>query len=129
MKLLRKALIEGSFLLDLDERDMASIFRQTLDYVVARGVLPAERRDEVEAGLLDREQQVSTAIGNAVAVPHTYLKRVQRAGHCFRAIVPPDKSGCAGRCANAICFRAVRPNRGSGPALGFAGQYRAVDVR
>ena len=73
MKLLRKALIEGSFLLDLDERDMVSIFRQTLDYVVARGVLPAERRDEVEAGLLGREQQVSTAIGNAVAVPHTYL--------------------------------------------------------
>ncbi len=73
MKLLRKALIEGSFLLDLDERDMASIIRRTLDYVVARGVLPAERRDEAEAGLLEREQQVSTAIGNAVAVPHTYL--------------------------------------------------------
>jgi len=50
-------LIEGSFLLDLDERDMASILRRTLDCVVARGVLPAERRDEVEAGLLEREQQ------------------------------------------------------------------------
>ena len=73
MKLLRKALIDGSFLLDLDERDMASTLRRTLDYVVARGVLPIEQRDEVEAALLEREQQVSTAIGNAVAVPHTYL--------------------------------------------------------
>ena len=73
MKLLRKALIEGSFLLDLDARDMASILRQTIDYVVVRGVLPAEMRDDVEEGLLQREQQVSTAIGNAVAVPHTYL--------------------------------------------------------
>lgn len=73
MKLLRKALIDGSFLLDLDERDMASILRRTLDFVIARGVLPKEQRDEVEAGLLEREQQLSTAIGNAVAVPHTYL--------------------------------------------------------
>ena len=70
---LRQALIDGAFLLDLDERDMASVLRRTVDYVVARGVLPAERRDEVEAGFLDRERQASTAIGNAVAVPHTYL--------------------------------------------------------
>jgi mannitol/fructose-specific phosphotransferase system IIA component (Ntr-type) len=73
MERLRKALIDGSFLLDLDERDMASILHRALDFVVARGVLPAERRDEVEALLLEQEQQVSTAIGNAVAVPHTYL--------------------------------------------------------
>ena len=73
MRLLRKALIEGSFLLDLDERDMASILHRALDFMVARGVLPPERRDEVERRLLAREQEVSTAIGNAVAVPHTYL--------------------------------------------------------
>jgi mannitol/fructose-specific phosphotransferase system IIA component (Ntr-type) len=73
VRLLRKALIEGSFLLDLDERDMASIIHRALDFVVARGVLPTERRDEVEGRLLEREQEASTAIGNAVAVPHTYL--------------------------------------------------------
>lgn len=58
MKLLRKALIDESFLMDIDEQDMASILRQTLDYVVFGGVLPKERRDEVEAGLLECEQQV-----------------------------------------------------------------------
>jgi mannitol/fructose-specific phosphotransferase system IIA component (Ntr-type) len=72
MKLLRKALLDGSFLLDIDADDMTSIFRHALDYVVARGLLAANRREEVEAGLLDREQQVSTAIGNSVAVPHAY---------------------------------------------------------
>jgi hypothetical protein len=51
VKRLSKALIEGSFLLDLDERDIESIFRDVLDYVVTRGVLPAERREEVEAGV------------------------------------------------------------------------------
>jgi hypothetical protein len=56
MQLLRKALTDGSFLLDLDERDMASILRRALDFVVARGLLPAERRDEVETLLLEREQ-------------------------------------------------------------------------
>ena len=53
MERLRKALIDGWFLLDLDESDMASISHRALDVVVARGVLPAERRDEVEALLLE----------------------------------------------------------------------------
>ena len=37
MKLLRKALVDGSFLLDLDERDISSIFRQVARFLVARG--------------------------------------------------------------------------------------------
>lgn len=72
MKLLRKALLDGSFLLDIDVHDVASVFRHALDYVVARGLLAANRRDEVQAALMEREQQVSTAIGNSVAVPHAY---------------------------------------------------------
>ena len=72
MKLLRKALLDGSFLLDIDADDMASVFRHALEYVVARGLLAANDRDEVQATLMERAQQVSTAIGNAVAVPHPY---------------------------------------------------------
>ena len=67
MKLLRKALVDGSFLLDLDESHLTSIFRRVVDYVIARGVLPKELRDEVEEALLERERQASTAIGNSVA--------------------------------------------------------------
>ncbi|MFT7640473.1 MAG: mannitol/fructose-specific phosphotransferase system IIA component (Ntr-type) [Pirellulaceae bacterium] len=73
MKLLRNALVQKSFLLDVAGQDIASITRMTLDSLVARGLLSAERRDEVAAKIIEREQQASTAIGNAVAVPHIYL--------------------------------------------------------
>ena len=73
MKLLRQALIEGSYLLGLEARNIQSIFHQTLDHVVERGLLPSERRQEVEEALLAREEQVATAIGQAVAIPHVYL--------------------------------------------------------
>ncbi|MEK6249416.1 MAG: PTS sugar transporter subunit IIA, partial [Planctomycetales bacterium] len=83
MRLLRKALVEGSFLLDLNESDITSIFHRVLDFVIARGVLPAERRDEVESALLQREQESSTAIGHALAVPHTYLDAFSEAAIVF----------------------------------------------
>ena len=48
------------------------LLQQSLDKVVARGLLPAQQRIAVEAALLDLERKVSTAIGNAVAVPHAH---------------------------------------------------------
>ena len=77
MKLLRKALLDGCFLLDLDERDMPSLFRQVANYLVVRGSVVATQREELEAALMAREEQVSTAIGNAVAIPHAYLDAVR----------------------------------------------------
>lgn len=73
MKLLRKALVEGSFLLNLDARDLPSIFGHVLDLLIARRVLPAEARQEVLEYMLEREAQASTAIGHSAAVPHAYL--------------------------------------------------------
>jgi mannitol/fructose-specific phosphotransferase system IIA component (Ntr-type) len=77
MKLLRNALLDGCFLLDLDERDLASVFRQVVKYLVARGTVVAAEADQLEASLNERERLVSTAIGNAVAVPHTYMDAVR----------------------------------------------------
>ena len=73
MNLLRRALLEGAFVFDMEANDMASILRQTLEFAVARGVLPGDKMAEVETALLEREARISTAIGNAVAVPHAYL--------------------------------------------------------
>lgn len=73
MQLLRKAILDDSFLLDLEARDVHSIFEAALNQVVGRGLLPADRRDEVESLLVEREEQSATAIGSAVAVPHVYL--------------------------------------------------------
>jgi len=73
MNLLRKSLLEGSVLLDLEARDLGTIFERTLDHIVFRGLISAEERHSVEEALLEREAQVSTAIGHAVAIPHAYL--------------------------------------------------------
>lgn len=73
MKILQQAIRSGAYLLDVHARDLSSALHQTLDEVVARGLLPVEHRPAIESSLIDRERQVSTAIGNAVAVPHAYL--------------------------------------------------------
>jgi len=93
VKLLRKALVDGSFLLDLDERDMPSIFRQVTNYLVARGTVLSAQREEVEEALLAREEQVSTAIGNAVAVPHTYIDAVREPTIVFVRLAHPVNLG------------------------------------
>ncbi|MFQ5731136.1 MAG: PTS sugar transporter subunit IIA [Planctomycetaceae bacterium] len=73
MRALKKALQDEALLLDLDADDLGSILHAALEIVVAGGWLAADDRDRVEAALLEREEQVSTAIGHAVAVPHAYL--------------------------------------------------------
>ena len=73
MKILRDAIRNGYFVLDVDASDMASILQRTLRVIVDRGLLPAAHSGIVEDALLARERQVSTVIGNAVAVPHAYL--------------------------------------------------------
>ena len=74
MDILRKAIVDGSFLLEAKAHDLQSIFQLTLDHVISRGMIPEEHRDTVEQALWSREQQISTAIGHSVAVPHAYLE-------------------------------------------------------
>ncbi len=93
MKLLRNALLDGCFLLDLDERDLSSVFRQVVNYLVARGSVLAAQRDELEASLIAREEQAATAIGNAVAVPHTYLDAVREPVIVFVRLAHPANLG------------------------------------
>ena len=109
MERLRKALIDGSFLLDLDERDMASILHRAVGFVIARGVLPAERGDEVEARLLEREQQVSTAIGNAMAVPHTYLNAFSEPVIVFVRLSNPINLGAPDGVPTRFVFMLLGP--------------------
>ncbi|MEO2031840.1 MAG: PTS sugar transporter subunit IIA [Planctomycetaceae bacterium] len=77
LKQFRKALLDGCFLLDLDARDMPSIFRHVVNYLVARGTVAAAQQEDLKAALVSREELHSTAIGNAVAVPHAYSDAVQ----------------------------------------------------
>lgn len=73
MEILRKAWEEDSLILDLPARDLGEIFEAALRLIIEQGRLAPEHRERVLAALLQREKQVSTAIGHAVAVPHAYL--------------------------------------------------------
>jgi len=73
MKHLRDAIQNGLVLLDLDAHDVETVFDRTLDLIVEHELLDDMRRGDVMAALLERERQISTAIGNSVAVPHAYL--------------------------------------------------------
>lgn len=60
-------------LLDLTAKGIEDLIPQVIDRMIGSGQLPAEERESVIEVFLERERLVSTAIGNAVAVPHCYL--------------------------------------------------------
>ena len=73
---LRAALTEDLVLADLRAGDLREVFRAAVGRAVEAGRLDAADAPAVEQALWDREQQVSTAIGHGVAVPHAYLDRL-----------------------------------------------------
>ncbi len=72
MKQIENSFKDGLFILDLKARNLRSIFHQVMSFLVTRELLPLGHRDRAEQDLLERERQASTAIGHAIAVPHTY---------------------------------------------------------
>lgn len=93
MKLLEDAIRDGAFLLDVDASDMPSIFQQTISHLVTQDLLPAEQQDDVVAALLEREGEMSTAIGHSVAVPHAYLDELTTARVVFVKLLHPVNLG------------------------------------
>ena len=77
MQLLHDAFQDGPCLLDVAATDIEQILRTTLDEAVRSGRLPAEHLEDVLTALVDREKQMSTAIGHGVAVPHAYLDALE----------------------------------------------------
>jgi mannitol/fructose-specific phosphotransferase system IIA component (Ntr-type) len=61
-------------LLDLSAKGIEDLIPQVIDRMIGSGLLTGEERDNVIEVFLERERLVSTAIGNAVAVPHCYLE-------------------------------------------------------
>jgi len=76
MNILQEAFAKDRFQLGLEARDLPTIFRRVTGLLVERGLLAADMADEVAAGLMTREQQASTAIGHAMAVPHAYMEGI-----------------------------------------------------
>lgn len=117
MKVLQKALLEGSFLLDIEAHDMRSILEQTLTYVVARGLLPEDKRDEVLEALMEREAQASTAIGNAAAIPHAYLDVFKEPVIMFVRLAHPINLGAPDNVPTRYVFVLLGPTSAIGRHL------------
>ncbi len=109
MKLLSKALSEGSFLLDLKAADIESIFHQALNFAFARGVIPTERRAEIESALIQREREAPTAIGHAVAVPHVYDDGLKKPTIIFIRLAKPLNLGAPDGIPTRFVFLLLGP--------------------
>lgn len=73
MQRLQEAVRGGYVLWNLPARDLESVFAAALDLAVKQGGLTADCKSQVLQRLLEREAQISTAIGHSVAIPHAYL--------------------------------------------------------
>jgi len=93
MKEIEKGFQQGLFILDLKARNLRSIFHQALNFLVAQERLTLEQREEVERALLEREQEDSTAIGHATALPHAYLPGLQEPMVAFVRLQRPLNLG------------------------------------
>ena len=58
------------FVPSLRAADKPGVLAELADAVVAAGVVPAERREDVRTALADREEKMSTGMQNGVAIPH-----------------------------------------------------------
>ena len=76
MKQLRTAIDQGHVVLDLDPSDITSAIRGSVRHMVANRIIPEQAVDQVAAAFVEREREVPTAIGHAVA---------DRSAACFRA--------------------------------------------
>ena len=76
MRSLRTALTEPGVLADVKAADLRGVLRAAVDAAVAAGKVKPGDAALVEEALWDREEQVSTAIGHGVAVPHAYLEEL-----------------------------------------------------
>ena len=77
MQSLRTALTEDGVLADLRASDLRAALHAAVEAAVAAGKVRPRDAPGVEEALWDREQQVSTAIGHGVAVPHAYLDAIR----------------------------------------------------
>lgn len=73
MKQIKNAFDRRRVILDLKASSIQSAIRQTIDWMVADGVLKPNSRDPVVTALLECENAAPTAIGHAAAIPHAYL--------------------------------------------------------
>lgn len=111
MRRIEASIRQSLFLLDLDARDFPAIFSATLDHLAAQGTLEPAKREPVLHALLERERQVSTAIGNAVAVLHAYLEGIAEPTVVFVRLARPVNLGAPDGIPTRFVFVLLGPEK------------------
>ena len=93
MQLVKQAISNGSFILNVKAEDFPALLSQLLDDLVARQMLPPESRGPVEEALLARERVSSSALGREIAVPHVYLDELPESLIVFVRLARPLNMG------------------------------------
>ena len=110
MKYLRKAIDDGHVLLDVDANSWEGVFEKAIDHLVEYGVVSAEDRDSVIKALMLREEQLSTAIGQSVAVPHVYLDSIHEQTIVFLRLAHPLNLGAPDGVPTRFFFLLLGPS-------------------
>ena len=93
MQLIQEAFNQENVLLDLPADDLNNVFASVLSFLSEQGKLRPEDQATIRTALLQREQEVSTAIGHAVAVPHAYMEQIAEPAIVFVRLSRPINLG------------------------------------
>jgi PTS system nitrogen regulatory IIA component len=78
MEPLRTRLEKSCFAARLQARGKRAVLEELADLLVSGGAVAADRRADVLAALLDREEKMSTGMQFGVAIPHAKTDKVER---------------------------------------------------
>ncbi len=90
-------------LTDLKSTDKRGVLEELTQVLIEQGRVPAERREDIIAGLVEREELTSTGLGYGLALPHIKTNAVAKIQIAF------------GRSARGINFASLDGN----PAQAF----------
>lgn len=114
---LEYALTSGEAVLDLEGQDLDEVLERLVDVLVDRGTVRAEARRAVLDALREREDQGSTAIGRAVAIPHAYLADIDEPIVQFARLATPIDLDAPDGTRTAFVFLLLGPADRAGEHL------------
>lgn len=65
-------------LIDLKSTDKLGVLKELTQVLIDQGLVPAEHRKDIIAGLVEREELTSTGLGYGLAMPHIKTKAVTK---------------------------------------------------
>ncbi len=84
-------------LIDLKSTDKLGVLKELTQVLIDQGLVPAEHREDIIAGLVEREELTSTGLGYGLAMPHIKTKAVTKIQIVFGRSVAGDRLRLPGR--------------------------------